>query len=194
MLTASSTATSGPQRSTFRSKLTPQQRAAFDELARKLASPGADLGRYHAIGGLVDQLLPADVARRGRVVWLRELAGTLGCSHTLLQESLTFAEQYSGAEYVAALQKLSVKWTLVYIAFPVHDKEACHQLLAEAADKHWTPEQMRFEVQRRHTVKRHGVGGRLGASLSGRPRLRRRPGQPGGGATAEPTAPPCLGR
>jgi hypothetical protein len=31
----------------------------------------------------------------------------------------------------------------------------------------WTPEQMRFEVQRRHTVKRHGAGGRPRRKLEG---------------------------
>jgi hypothetical protein len=32
--------------------------------------------------------------------------------------------------------------------------------LAEAGRAGWTPEQMRFEVQRRHPTRRHGIGGR----------------------------------
>jgi hypothetical protein len=54
------------QRQAFLRKLTPPQRAAFDGLASKLANAGPDLGRHHALGGIVAKLV-AGIDRRGRV-------------------------------------------------------------------------------------------------------------------------------
>jgi hypothetical protein len=157
---ARSTPTSGQDRQAFLRKLTPPQRAAFDKLARKLATPGADLDRYHALGGLIERLLPAARAERGRVLWLREPAEALGCSHTTLQKALRFHQEYPRPKDVRKLQALGVGWTLVCIAFAVHKPGERHDLLAEAGREGWTPEQMRFEVQRRHPTRRHGIGGR----------------------------------
>jgi hypothetical protein len=42
---ARGTPASGQERQAFLQKVTPQQRAAFDALARKLAAPAADLDR-----------------------------------------------------------------------------------------------------------------------------------------------------
>jgi hypothetical protein len=134
---ASSTATSRPQRSAFRSKLTPEQKAAFDELAEILASPGADLERYRALGDLVARMIPPVSAGRGEIRWLRGPAAALNCSHTHLQKALRFRQEYPHRKDVRALQKLHVKWTLVNIAMAVPNKEDRHKLLEEAADKNW---------------------------------------------------------
>jgi hypothetical protein len=164
---ARNTPTSGQERQAFLRKLSPPQRAAFDGLAATLATPGADLGRYHAIGGLIERMLPAERTERGRVLWMREPAEALGCSHTTLQKALRFRQEYPRPKDVRKLQAQGVGWTLVCIAFAVRDPGERHDLLAEAGREGWTPEQMRFEVQRRHPTRRHGIGGRPRRKLRG---------------------------
>jgi hypothetical protein len=142
----------------FRRPLTPSQRHAFDELGGLLDQPRHDLGWYHAVGGLVNQLLPPEQRDRGYVVWLEEPAKALGTSTAFLQKPLRFFRDYPRAEEVHRLEEEGVEWTRLYTAFPVRDLRQRHRLLREAVRGGWSVQKLTAEIRQLQPSRRRGVG------------------------------------
>ena len=156
--------TSAAVRRQYRDKLPgPKQRGAFDQLARLIDDPRADLVWHYQVGTLVRQLRPED--RRG-TQWSRKLAEGLGPSRELLEKALRFAELYPSEKSVRKLENMNVNWSSLYRVFMVRDENERHALLRRAASERWNDQELRQTIQREYPSKRKGLGGRPRRSIT----------------------------
>jgi hypothetical protein len=142
-----------------------EARRLLAALAKLIKEPHADLGWYHAIGLAVGKLISTDqeLAPSG---WFVRLSEALGPSDSLFQKAYRLSTLYPTKKALKDLEKLKADWTLVWLAFPVEDKDDRHELLLKAVAGGWTQTEMRHAVQDRTGSNRRGAGGRPRKPLS----------------------------
>jgi hypothetical protein len=118
--------TNRDQQQQFRDSLRdPQQRRAFDQLAKLIAHPRDDLKWHHKMGVLVDrfrQPTPHGAASP------KVLAEALGPSRELLAKARLFAELYPNSKDLRELEDMRVTWTRLYFSFAVTGPPALPRL------------------------------------------------------------------